>query len=444
MSIHAVAISAVRSVFSSVAAIAVGAYLARRRLLHPRQTLKDLGKGIVSTVLLPCLIVTKLSQAATPAAFRHLWVLPACAAIFILVGAVVGALVSLSGPPRYRPFCMCMLSFTNAVGLPLPVIESVVRSVPWLQQGAAARDAGGGSEASDALARQVDYASSLIFVYALVVSLTQWSVGFQVMRRAATTAATTSGGTGTGSCAAAATPPSAVVVAPRAAASSDGAPAPAALAAAPRRRLFCSSQWRLSRAARSGARAARAFINPPLAGYLCGLAIGLCAPVRAAFVGSPPFLVMDTLGRACVPLILLMLGGNMALSRRGAGSGAGGGRAGSRPGGAGWRGAGRVPRRLVLLLVGARLLLMPALAAAALYLCHRGGVLPRGEDTSLIIIAAMIEQAAPTAMNMALICTIVGVFERDASEVIFAMHLCAVVTLTLWLSLTLYVLQPPA
>ena len=121
------------SVLGSVASIGLGAFLTKRKLQHPRTTLKDLGR-VVSNLLVPCLIITKLSRAATPAAFRHLWVLPACAAAFVPVGALVGLLVSLSAPRRYRPFCCCMIAFTNAVGLPLPVIEAVVRHVGWLQK----------------------------------------------------------------------------------------------------------------------------------------------------------------------------------------------------------------------------------------------------------------------------------------------------------------------
>jgi hypothetical protein len=56
----------------------------------------------------------------------------------------------------------------------------------------------------------------------------------------------------------------------------------------------------------------------------------------------------------------------------------------------------------------------------------------------------MIEQATPTAMNMGLICTMVGTFEKESSVVLLAMHLCAVGSLTVWLALTLYVLQPAA
>ena len=83
---------------------------------------------------------------------------------------------------------------------------------------------------------------------------------------------------------------------------------------------------------------------------------------------------------------------------------------------------------------------MPIFGAVVLFVAHRAGILPEGEP--LVVVAAMIEHATPTAMNMGLICTMVGLFEKESSIVLLAMHLCAIGSLTVWLALTLYALQP--
>ena len=97
-----------------------------------------------------------------------------------------------------------------------------------------------------------------------------------------------------------------------------------------------------------------------------------------------------------------------------------------------------LPRRLLVLLVLARLVLVPSAGAALLWGAVRTGAVPRDP---LLIVAVMVEQASPTAMNMGLICSLVGQHQAAAAQLLFVMYVCAVVTLTGWTAGTLIAIR---
>ncbi|EFJ41127.1 hypothetical protein VOLCADRAFT_98930 [Volvox carteri f. nagariensis] len=136
--------------------------------------------------------------------------------------------------------------------------------------------------------------------------------------------------------------------------------------------------------------------TPPTLSSVAAVAVASVGWLRDALFGTGGSLrllgeVVDALGAACIPLLLLVLGANLS---RG-------------PGVA----AGRLPAGGVVAAVATRLLLLPAVCGAALLIAWRGGMLPGIDPLAMLVMLVM--HATPTAVLVHSMATIFGNAEDE-------------------------------
>jgi predicted permease len=156
-------------------------------------TVSDMSAATVR-VLLPCFLWSSLAADLRLEALRRAWMVPVFAAAHILVGGTLGlaALAALaacrrrarrrrgfllaSAPPSRHPFwegVLAACAFSNASGLPLSLLPTVLQGAPHLWVGSAAA---GGSDA-ERLAKTQALAVVLVTLYAVLNKCIMWTAG---------------------------------------------------------------------------------------------------------------------------------------------------------------------------------------------------------------------------------------------------------------------------
>ena len=191
----------------------------------------------------------------------------------------------------------------------------------------------------------------------------------------------------------------------------DAAAPGASAAGAPHHQHHHHQQQEAAAAPRGWRRAARLcrdtlaeIINPPLIASSSAVAVGLSPPLHAALFGrstssggkeaaeeAPLALFTDVLrmmGDCCIPALMLLLGATLAAAAR-------------RPA------ARRPPWRVILAVAGARLVALPLLGVAWVLAARAAGAIRPGTPR-LLVVVMLIQNAAPTALNMQTIATMNG------------------------------------
>lgn len=108
----------------------IGLILAHSRTqVVPKSTFRLLSK-LVFVLFLPCLIFTHLGSSITFTNFLQWWFIPVNVLVSTLLGFFLGYLVALicRPPPEYFRFTIIMTAFGNTGNLPLAIISSVCHS----------------------------------------------------------------------------------------------------------------------------------------------------------------------------------------------------------------------------------------------------------------------------------------------------------------------------
>lgn len=121
---------------------AAGAWLTRHGVMT-RELRRGLSR-IVLLVMLPCLLVSKLSASIDLANLVSWSVLPAAALLYTSVGMFLGeAAQRLSGtPPHLRRIVRAATAFGNSGYLPFPLVVSIAATVPMFRDDPGAADRG--------------------------------------------------------------------------------------------------------------------------------------------------------------------------------------------------------------------------------------------------------------------------------------------------------------
>jgi hypothetical protein len=85
---------------------------------------------------------------------------------------------------------------------------------------------------------------------------------------------------------------------------------------------------------------------------------------------------------------------------------------------------------------------MPALGMGVVYALVQGGVLPR--DQPVLLFVVMLQFSPPPAMNLALIGELENFAQAALGQVLFVGHVAAAVTMTVWISLQLALVETMA
>ena len=164
---------------------------------------------------------------------------------------------------------------------------------------------------------------------------------------------------------------------------------------------------------RGAAVACTAQLNAPTLASLLGLVVG-CTPLRGVISadGAPLKWVLDgmnLIGSGAVPLVIFTLGATLSDGPAGAG--------------------GLMPRRTIIAVLVAKLLVVPICALGTLLVCLRLGLLPTGDG--LLPLAMLIIGASPTAMNISTIATLQGTGAREVASIMFYEYILAILTVSL-------------
>lgn len=415
----------------------------QKKIKNPDSVLKDL--AVVNTnLLIPLFIFTRCSMGLTADLVMQLWVVPLLTLAFMSIGYLSGvAATRLSAAPRAMwPTMVTMVTFSNVVGMPLPLLESLISGLF-------------GQQAAEAQVR----GASFLFLCNVAQSVTMWSLAGPMLRHGGPFARPHEDGSQSGIILESSTrsdqpPPNEGVgrgrrpkimwrapkhsrlttvehgaMQPSDEDPSVGAKLEAAMDAeevqsAARPPRTPSTLWGRIRASPfiDGMLAVRNAINRPAAASLMGILVG-CTPLRYVFVeeAAPMRWLIDSLellGTGGIPLIIFVLGATLSK---------GGGNGGS---------VGDMPRAEVVATLLAKLVLVPVLNICLIYACTYAGVLTRGID-GLLPLTMVIVGASPTAMNISMIATMQGTGHREVAMLMFYQYVLAIVTVSLFASVGL-------
>ena len=415
----------------------------QKKIKNPDSVLKDL--AVVNTnLLIPLFIFTRCSMGLTADLVMQLWVVPLLTLAFMSIGYLSGvAATRLSAAPRAMwPTMVTMVTFSNVVGMPLPLLESLISGLF-------------GQQAAEAQVR----GASFLFLCNVAQSVTMWSLAGPMLRHGGPFARPHEDGSQSGIILESSTrsdqpPPDEGVgrgrrpkivwrapkhsrlttvehgaMQPSEEDPSVGAKLEAAMDAeevqsAARPPRTPSTLWGRIRASPfiHGMLAVRNAINRPAAASLMGILVG-CTPLRYVFVeeAAPMRWLIDSLellGTGGIPLIIFVLGATLSK---------GGGNGGS---------VGDMPRAAVVATLLAKLVLVPVLNICLIYACTYAGVLTRGID-GLLPLTMVIVGASPTAMNISMIATMQGTGHREVAMLMFYQYVLAIVTVSLFASVGL-------
>ncbi|KXS18067.1 auxin efflux carrier [Gonapodya prolifera JEL478] len=174
-------------------------------------------------------------------------------------------------------------------------------------------------------------------------------------------------------------------------------------------------------------------LNPPVFAALLSIVVGLCAPVRNMLYGpNAPLKILiakpiELCGDASVPLTLVSLGGQL-FKIYGRVTASPNGRRDSTPRSLEQleREKARKTNRALVLILVARLLLMPVISTALVLWTRQW--LDLGLSDPMFVMTLMILGGGPTAVNLLQICQVHGSYEDEMASLLFWSYVLVVPT----------------
>lgn len=439
-----IAVVVSKSVFKLVLAGGISAIAFRRALATgkvPKSVLKNISQ-LNKDVLLPCFIFYNVASGVTFELLTQLWFVPVMCLLCLLWGNLAGRAAAwlTCAPASQWPVAVTVVTFSNVVGLPLPLLMSLIDGVPQWANSRGSHSRG----------------TSYLFLANIVQSTMMWSLAGPMLAagQKAQSSRVNEGSDkmlGNGSARSddlgepSATPTTVELAMVRAQEDSpptggDGAElGQLGLHAAPEldaggktgdasgRRSCSSSSTRPVAGARElseppggalhsvrrAGRACHGMLNRPTLASLLGVLVG-CTPLRGILSADDAPLRafldgMNLIGAGAVPLVILTLGATLSDGPAGAG--------------------GQMPRRVVVAVLVAKLLIVPLCALGTLLVALRLRLLPMGDG--LLPLAMLILGSSPTAMNISTIATLQGTGAREVASIMFYEYILAIVTVSL-------------
>jgi predicted permease len=343
-------------------------------------------------------------------------------------------------PRRIRVGMVAASAFGNSGALPLAIV-SAIASAPQLRGDVDIEGRNGTLSESDLIARVEDHGIQFVSVYVSMMSTMMWGIGFSWMQLAADSANSSSAETSDdekGTASADGDAPAAqssffetsdisvqrVGLALRRGVeegeptSIDGADADAFAADQGKwarfRRSYAGTVTRIEAAyVRTLPYKARFIISkivsPPQVAIVLGVVFGLITPLRNAIFdvdatlsdtpNKAPFGFLggaiSQIGLATIPAAVFILGANV------------------------YEGPGesRLPKRLIAAVASVRLLFLPAIGVGLVQLAQAVGVIDPNDTVLKFVL--MLEAAPPSALNLVLMCQLIGQGEKEMATLEF-------------------------
>eukprot|EP00252_Welwitschia_mirabilis_P023100 TRINITY_DN6448_c0_g1_i1.p1 TRINITY_DN6448_c0_g1~~TRINITY_DN6448_c0_g1_i1.p1 ORF type:complete len:411 (+),score=59.61 TRINITY_DN6448_c0_g1_i1:344-1576(+) len=162
-------------------------------------------------------------------------------------------------------------------------------------------------------------------------------------------------------------------------------------------------------------------LQPPIIASILALFIG-CIPFLKHLIltdDAPLFFITDSciiLGEAMVPCIMLALGGNLT----------------------GGPGNSKLGMRTTVAIIISRLFLVPPAGLGIVTLADKLGFIPAHDKMFRFVL--LLQHSMPTSIMAGAIANIRGYAEKEASAVLFWVHVVALFSMTLWITLYLNLL----
>mmetsp|Transcript_8127 Transcript_8127/g.20168 ORF Transcript_8127/g.20168 Transcript_8127/m.20168 type:complete len:384 (-) Transcript_8127:559-1710(-) len=284
-SLAVVAISVTKLVLAGGSCAYTYRSLLKRKQIEA-QTLTSLAR-VNKQLLIPLFIFSKCAQGITGDTLAKFSFVPALIIAFMLTGYLAGRTsVWLSrAPPRAAPVATASCTFSNVLGLPLPLVESLVAGLAAYQ------------DDREAQSRCVSY----LFLANIASSTLMWTIAPRMLAPLAGGAPPLAGGAKYAS-------DQWSSVMEGSAADVEAAPSGGSGGS-----IAARGMAHVCRAARGVWMA----LNRPTAASLLGMAVGVTPPLRGLLVlpeAPLRFLIdaMELLGKGAIPLILFVLGGQLS------------------------------------------------------------------------------------------------------------------------------------
>lgn len=162
-------------------------------------------------------------------------------------------------------------------------------------------------------------------------------------------------------------------------------------------------------------------LQPPIMASVLAMFIGIIPFLKQLILtdDAPFFFITDSciiLGGAMVPCIMIALGGNLI----------------------GGPGNSKIGMRTTVAIVFARLFLVPPVGLGIVTLADKLGFIPANDKMFRFIL--LLQHTMPTSILAGAVANIRGFAEREASTILFWVHICAMFSMTLWITLYLNIL----
>ncbi|KAL0343405.1 UNVERIFIED_CONTAM: protein PIN-LIKES 2 [Sesamum angustifolium] len=398
--------------------------------LIPKATFKLLSK-LVFALFLPCLIFIHLGEAITLKNFVRWWFIPVNVLLSTVIGCVLGLLVAkICRPsPEYFRFTIIMTAFGNTGNLPLAIVGSVCHSAenPF------------GPECHKTGTAYVSFAQwvAVLLVYTLVYHMMEPPMeyyeviedGTEIREQVSTNdlsrpllvEAEWPGmeDRETEHCK---TPLIARVFQSASSLSQSSIPEPDSLeerdpATAPRspKSLRCLAEPQMVRRIRIVAEKTPLLhiLQPPTFATLLAFFVGMVPPVKSVVYGddAPLSFITDSLeilAGAMVPSVMLVLGGMLAEGPT----------------------ESRLGIRTTIGIVVARLLVLPLVGMAVVYLADKSKFLIPGDQMYRFVL--LLQYTTPSAILLGAVASLRGYAVREASALLFWQHVFAVFSLAIY------------
>eukprot|EP01018_Ginkgo_biloba_P015365 Gb_24378 [translate_table: standard] len=162
-------------------------------------------------------------------------------------------------------------------------------------------------------------------------------------------------------------------------------------------------------------------LQPPILASILAMVIG-AVPILKRLIFSddaPFFFVTDSciiLGEAMIPCILLALGGNLV----------------------GGPGSSKLGMRTTIAILFSRLFLVPPVGLGIVTSADKLGFLPPNDKMFRFVL--LLQHTMPTSILAGAVANLRGFAEKEASAILFWIHICAIFSMAMWIILYVHLL----